>query len=172
MLSPTDQIFFSATFRYSVDIFYSNWSGSWSNWESSIEKRENTSRGTSISIIMQNQIHRDGFMSWGSDRARTLPQTRMNLSHEIGLLFLASPPSTYARPDYLIRRPDSAMRSLSSVIQSVLMVKTNSFIDHAQQKEDETYSSCVPLSKLRFKRIKSGRESSCIIFFGDFMASN
>lgn len=65
--------------------------------ELGIHKKENTSRGTSISIIMQNQIHRGGFMSSGSDRARTLPQTRMNLSHEIGLLFLASPPSTYAR---------------------------------------------------------------------------
>lgn len=37
--------------------------------------------------------------------------------------------SQHLRPDYLIRRPDSAMRSLSSVTQSVLMVETNGFID-------------------------------------------
>lgn len=101
--------------------------------ELGIHKKEDTSRGTSISIIMQNQIHRDGFMSWGSDRARTLPQTRMNLSHEIGLLFLASPPSTYGPPDYLIRRPDPAARSLSSVTRSVLMAETNSSIDHRKK---------------------------------------
>lgn len=41
--------------------------------------------------------------------------------------------SQHLRPEYLIRRPDSAMRSLSSVTQSVLMVETNSFID---QDED------------------------------------
>lgn len=51
--------------------------------------------------------------------------------------------SQHLQPDYLIRRPDSAMRSLSSVTQSILMAKTNSVIDHKRKdtfaKPDKLY---------------------------------
>lgn len=88
--------------------------------------KEGLASWTSISIIMQNQIHFWRiYVVRGWKQGWTVSQSRMNLSQEIGFLFFASAPYI-SRSDNLIRLP-SAILSLLSPDIAETVIKLNSY---------------------------------------------